>query len=111
MWSPHLPSVGNDSLQQVNIANLIPLDDVLELDGVENICEVLSGRLNGVLQVSKIRHPAGYQIFLETVPLTGPRLNRMVELQEFGERIEICREILLILKFYWLIGGDKPTFC
>ena len=77
--------IGDDPLQQVHIPHLVPLDDILELDGVEEVGQILAAGGILVAQISEIRHTAAEQILLEALGLRGLRLDGAVQLHELPE--------------------------
>ena len=82
--------IGNDSFQQINIPDLIPLHDVFELDRIEQIMKILLGRSICIAEVCEVGHTTGQEVLLETLPDGRIGSNRTVQFNELpkGKRID-----------------------
>src|SRR5699024_11929371 len=69
----------------VHISNSVSLHNVLELHRVEQIIEILPGRLIGKAEVGKVRHTTGQKVLLEDPRHRLIRRNRTVQLQKLCE--------------------------
>ena len=85
--------IGNDSFQQVNIPDFIPLHDVLELDRVEQIVKILLGRRIRIAEVCEVGHPSGKQIRLETLLDGRIGCDRAIQLHELPKRKRIDHKL------------------
>ena len=85
--------IGDDPLQQIHIPHLVPLDDILELDGVEEVGQILAAGGILVAQVGEIRHTAAEQILLEAPGVRGLRLDGAVQLHELPEGEGVDHEL------------------
>ena len=85
--------IGDDPLQQIHIPHLVPLDDVLELDGVKEVGQILSAGSLVIAQIGKIGHTTAEQILLEAPGIRGIRIDSAVQLHELLEGEGIDHEL------------------
>ena len=82
--------IGNNPFQHVHIPDVISLDNIFQLHGVEQVPQILAAGCFVIAEVRQIGHTACGQILAETLAGISIRVDGTVQLDKFrkGERID-----------------------
>lgn len=86
-------NISNDPLQHIHITDMVSLDNIFHLYGIEQLTQILTAGCVIIAKVAQIGHSSQRQIFGKALPIVCHRVNSMVQLHELPEGKRIDHEL------------------